>query len=97
MKKIVSLAIVMTMALSAIPALAGQTPILDEWAQPVMISGAKGGEVQAYQKADFDGECLVTGVNGDPGRIFRAVTKWTPQPDYRDVPMMTGSDYINQQ
>jgi hypothetical protein len=95
MKKIISLAIVMTMALAAIPALAGQTPVLDEWAQPVTVSGAKGGEAVAYQKADFDGECLVTGVNGDPGRIFNAVTVWTPQPGFRAVPVMTGSDYIN--
>ena len=97
MKKLVSLAVITVMALSASVALAGQTIVLDEFAQPVKIQGAKGTPVQAYQKADFDGECLRTGVGGNIDPVFQAVTKWNPGRDYRDVDTMTGSDYINQQ
>lgn len=96
MKKMISLAVVMVMALGASAALAGQTPILDEWAQPVMVQGAKGAEVQAYQKADFEGQCLRTSVGGQIAPVFDAVTKWTTIPDFRDVGGMAGPDYLNQ-
>ena len=96
MKKMISLAVVMVMALGASAALAAQTPIMDEWAQPVMVEGAKGAEVQAYQKADFEGQCLRTGVGGEIDAVFDAVTKWTPIPDFRDAGGMSGPDYLNQ-
>lgn len=94
MNKILSIALAAALVLSASAAYAGQTPILDEWAQPVLIEGAKGATVEAYQRAQFDGESLV-GEVGSTEELFNSVTKWTTIRDFRDVGHLSGSDYLN--
>ena len=91
-------AFALLIAFAAAPALASNfdatQPMTDEWNMPVMVQGAKGGEVQAECPAWRLGEKSVTGKTVER-TFFSPGIKWIPQPDRRLDPPENGDDYMD--
>jgi hypothetical protein len=82
--------------LSAPIAFAGEVFVTDEWNQPVFVSGAKGGRVQATMPGQFTNGVPAQSTNsGSPADLLKGSQAWTRQPDARAGQPMNGDDWMN--
>ncbi len=86
----------LALALLAAPAFAGDVPVFDEWNQPVMTQGAKGGRVQATAPGNFQiGVPRSSTAGGLVNEHYQGSQYWATQPDITSQVPTCGSQYLD--
>lgn len=95
LNKIAAAAIALSL-LSAPLAFAGEVFVVDEWNQPIMVTGAKGAPVQASVPGQFsNGVAAMSGSGGNIADQLKGSQVWTRQTDPRVGEPRCGSDWEN--
>ncbi len=86
----------LALALLAAPAFAADVPAFDEWNQPIMTQGAKGGATQATTPANFQiGVPASSTAGGDVAAQLKGSEHWVVQPEVSRQTPLCGSQYMD--